>query len=111
MIEKVLYALKAIEELLYQLQTDMPQSPRSFTVGDTPPITAVVEAPVIGIRKVRIFNTDPVKTVYVGTHAVSTETGFPIPPAGKEELTLIPHQPSLYGITSGGSAEIRIWEM
>lgn len=110
-VQNLANAIKDFQAMVFQLLTDLPQSPRPFTIGDVRPNESIVEAPVSGIRKVRVYNTDPSKIVYLGTSSVNADTGYPLAPGGSQQFVLIPGQPSLYGITAGGTAELRVWEM
>ena len=76
-VQNLANAIKDFQAMVFQLLTDLPQSPRPFTIGDVRPNESIVEAPVSGIRKVRVYNTDPSKIVYLGTSSVNADTGYP----------------------------------
>ena len=85
-VQNLANAIKDFQAMVFQLLTDLPQSPRPFTIGDVRPNESIVEAPVSGIRKVRVYNTDPSKIVYLGTSSVNADTGYPLAPGGSQQF-------------------------
>jgi len=105
-MDELAQAIHRLSDILELMLIRSPKATYSVLVGAFK--TRIVFAE--GVKRVRIYNPDPALTVYLGTSNVSVSDGYPLPPGAADEFVLLPGA-DIYGITDGGTVEVRVIEL